>query len=74
MLPVKSDELAHLMFELYFESRKDLGLLEPLDQVPFQIQQRKMGFTPAMRCLSMVQIRPTAGHTAGSAGPFVVCP
>jgi hypothetical protein len=54
MPPVKSNESANVMFELYFESLKDLDLLEPLDQVPFQIQQRKKGFTPAMRCLSLL--------------------
>jgi hypothetical protein len=42
------------MQELYFESLKDLDLLEPLNQVPFQIQQRRGGFTPAMRCLSLL--------------------
>jgi len=49
-----SDGSANLMQELYFESLKDLDLLEPLNQVPFQIQQRRGGFTPAMRCLSLL--------------------
>lgn len=49
-----SDGSANLMQELYFESLKDLDLIEPLNQVPFQIQQRRKGFTPAMRCLSLL--------------------
>ncbi len=48
------DGSANLMQELYFELLKDLDLIEPLNQVPFQIQQRRKGFTPAMRCLSLL--------------------
>jgi len=42
------------MSELYFEWLKQLGLLEGFNQVPFQIQQRRNGFTPAMRCLTLL--------------------
>ena len=49
-----SDGSANLMQELYFDLLKDLNLIEPLNQVPFQIQQRRGGFTPAMRCLSLL--------------------
>lgn len=54
MTSVQSVESANLMFELYFEQLKDLDLLEAFNQVPFHIQQRKEGFTPAMRCLSLL--------------------
>lgn len=49
-----SDGSANLMQELYFELLKDLDLMGPLNEVPFQIQQRRGGFTPAMRCLSLL--------------------
>jgi len=42
------------MSELYFEWLKHLDLMEGLNQVPFQIQQRRTGFTPAMRCLTLL--------------------
>jgi hypothetical protein len=42
------------MSELYFQWLDKLGLLKGLNQVPFQIQQRKTGFTPAMRCLTLL--------------------
>jgi len=42
------------MQELYFERLKHLGLLQDLNQVPFRIQQRRTGFTPAMRCLTLL--------------------
>jgi hypothetical protein len=57
-----SDGSANLMQELYFELLKDLNLLEPLNQVPFQIQQRHGGFTPAMRCLSLLASRAQHCH------------
>ena len=54
MAPVQSHESANVMSELYFEWLKHLDLLEGLNQVPFQIQQRRTGFTPAMRCLTLL--------------------
>lgn len=54
MASIHSCESANVMSELYFESLKQLGLLEPLDQVPFRIQRRRTGFTSAMRCLSVL--------------------
>jgi len=42
------------MAELYFEQLNSLGLLAGLDDVPFAIQQRKNGFTPKMRCMSVL--------------------
>lgn len=49
-----SDGSANLMQELYFELLKHLDLMEPLNEVPFQIQQRRGGFSPAQRCLSLL--------------------
>jgi len=54
MPSAKSDESANIMFELYFQTLRNLELLEPLDEVPFLIQQRKTGFTPRQRCLSIL--------------------
>lgn len=54
MTCVYSDTVANLMQELYFQLLDKFGLLELLDQVPFDIQQRKNGFTPAQRCLSIL--------------------
>jgi Transposase DDE domain group 1 len=45
---------SNLMAELYFEQLRGLDLLEGLNRVPFGIQQRRTGFTPAMRCLSLL--------------------
>jgi hypothetical protein len=42
------------MQELYFQSLDKLGLMEGLNQVPFRIQQRAKGFTPAQRCLALL--------------------
>lgn len=42
------------MQELYFEKLDDLGLLVPLNQVPFHIQQRRNGFRPGQRLLSLL--------------------
>lgn len=54
MASTQSVESANVMSELYFEWLEHLGLLEALDRVPFRIQQRGKGFTPAMRCLSLL--------------------
>jgi len=45
---------SNIMAELYFEQLNSLGLLENLNRVPFLIQQRRGGFTPAMRCLTLL--------------------
>ena len=45
---------ANLMQELYFQWLAKLDLLKALNQVPFQIQRRRNGFTPVMRCLSLL--------------------
>ena len=45
---------ASIMSELYFESLKSLGLMEPLGEVPFQMQCRRTGFGPAQRCLALL--------------------
>jgi len=47
-------ETSNIMAELYFEQLNSLGLLESFNQVPFRIQQRRNGFTPAMRCLTLL--------------------
>jgi len=49
-----SEASANLMQELYFETLDKLDLLEPLNQVPFQIQQRRKGFRPGQRLLSLL--------------------
>jgi hypothetical protein len=49
-----SEASANLMQELYFEKLDDLGILKPLNQVPFQIQQRRRGFLPGQRLLSLL--------------------
>jgi len=45
---------SNVMAELYFEQLNSLGLLAALDHVPFAIQQRKCGFTPKMRCMTVL--------------------
>ena len=45
---------ASIMSELYFESLNSLGLMEPLQGVPFHIQRRRNGFGPAQRCLALL--------------------
>ena len=45
---------ASIMSELYFESLKSLGLMEPLHEVPFHIQCRSNGFGQAQRCLALL--------------------
>ena len=47
-------ETSNMMAELYFEQLNSLGVLESFNQVPFRIQQRRNGFTPAMRCLTLL--------------------
>jgi len=54
MANVQCNESANVMSELYFEWLKHLDLMEGLNQVPFRIQQRRNGFTPAMRCLTLL--------------------
>ena len=49
-----SDGSANLMQELYFQLLDKLDLLGPLNQVPFHIQQRRSGFSPAQRCLTFL--------------------
>jgi len=49
-----SDGSANLMQELYFQSLEKLDLMKGLNRVPFRIQQRKNGFTPAQRCLTFL--------------------
>jgi hypothetical protein len=49
-----SDGSANLMQELYFQMLDKLGLMEALNQVPFQIQRRRCGFSPAQRCLTLL--------------------
>lgn len=49
-----SDGSANLMQELYFQWLDKLDLRAALNEVPFQIQQRRNGFTPGMRCLSLL--------------------
>jgi hypothetical protein len=48
---------ANVMMELYFQWLDKLSLRTALDRVPFNIQQRRTGFTPAMRCMTLL-----AGH------------
>ncbi|MFW6146529.1 MAG: hypothetical protein ACOC7R_04265 [Planctomycetota bacterium] len=45
---------SNVMAELDFEQLNSLGLLAVLDRVPFAIQQRKHGFTPKMRCMTVL--------------------
>lgn len=45
---------ANLMQELYFQRLDKLDLLTALDEVPFQIQRRRGGFSPAQRCLTLL--------------------
>lgn len=45
---------ANVMMELYFQTLDKVGLACALDRVPFAIQQRRNGFTPGMRCLSLL--------------------
>ncbi|NIM09850.1 MAG: transposase [Planctomycetales bacterium] len=45
---------ANVMSELYLQTLRRVGLLEPLEQVPFHIQRRANGFSPAVRCLSLL--------------------
>ena len=45
---------ANVMQELYFQTLDKLDLLEPLGRVPFGIQQRRGGFTPAQRSLTFL--------------------
>ena len=54
MTSAHSDISANLMQELYFQSLQTLDLITPLGQVPFNIQQRKNGFRPAQRCLTLL--------------------
>jgi hypothetical protein len=42
------------MQELYFQTLEKLGLLGALGRVPFGIQQRQGGFSPAQRCLTIL--------------------
>jgi len=54
MASVQSIESANVMSELYFEYLKGFDLMKALNEVPFQIQQRRTGFSPAARCLSLL--------------------
>lgn len=45
---------ANVMTELYLQFLRQLGLLEGLQGVPFQIQRRRSGFGPAQRCLTLL--------------------
>jgi hypothetical protein len=54
MTTTQSVGSANVMQELYFQTLDKLGLLEPLGRVPFGIQQRRGGFTPAQRCLTFL--------------------
>ena len=49
-----SDGSANLMQELYFQLLGKLDLREALNQVPFHIQRRRSGFSPAQRCLTLL--------------------
>ena len=49
-----SDGSANLMQELYFQMLDKMDLLGPLDEVPFHIQRRRNGFSPAQRCLTLL--------------------
>ena len=49
-----SEASANLMQELYFQMLDKMDLLEALDEVPFQIQRRRGGFSPAQRCLTLL--------------------
>lgn len=48
------DASANVMSELYFQTLRGLDLLRALDQVPFNIQRRASGFSPAGRCLALL--------------------
>lgn len=54
MTSSSSNESANLMSELYFQLLDKLSLRAALDRVPFNIQQRRSGFTPSMRCMALL--------------------
>lgn len=54
MTSVQCNESANVMSELYFETLRGLDLLKALNEVPFNIQRRRSGFSPAARCLSLL--------------------
>jgi len=54
MTSVYSPVSANLMSELYFQMLQKMDLMEGLNQVPFQIQRRRNGFTPAVRLMSLL--------------------
>lgn len=48
------DASANVMLELYFQTLEGLDLVKALDEVPFNIQRRASGFSPAGRCLALL--------------------
>jgi hypothetical protein len=57
-----SDGSANLMQELYFQKMDKLNLRGALDAVPFGIQHRRKGFSPAQRCMTLLAAQAQQCH------------